>query len=70
MCFRPMMPILVLAVLATTQFHAPARSISFENSRDVAQQQDGSLSKGSAGCSVEMQTDAEGVEFNDYLRDL
>jgi hypothetical protein len=70
MFFRPMMPILGLPLVATTQFHALASSIPFENSRDVAQQQDGSLSKSSAGCFSPDAGGRGGVDFNYYRRGL
>jgi TonB family protein len=51
--------VLVLALLASTPL---------KNNQN-AHQQNGPVSRGSAGCAFEMRTDTEGVDFNYYLRD-
>jgi TonB family protein len=52
--------ILVLALLA---------SMPFGNNQD-APQHNGPVSRDSAASTIEMRTDAEGVDFNSYLRDV
>jgi TonB family protein len=68
---RSLNRILVLALLASTQFHGVDRSVgSKTNNNEVPQQQNGSDSKSTAGCAIEMLSDTEGVDFNSYLRDV
>jgi TonB family protein len=69
MFFQPISRILVLALLASTQFYSLESNAAFKNNNDVPQQQNGSsVPRGAAG--IEMRTDTEGVDFNSYLRDV
>jgi TonB family protein len=70
MFFQSVSRILVLALLASTQFCSLESSVAFKNNNVVSQQQNGSASRGAAGCAMEMRTDTEGVDFNSYLRDV
>jgi TonB family protein len=71
MYFQSLNRILVLALLASTQSHGVDSSVgSKSNNNEVPQQQNGSDSKGTAGCAIEMLSDTEGVDFNSYLRDM
>ncbi len=70
MFFQPISRILVLALLASTQFYSLEGNAAFKINNDVPQQQNGSVSRGTAGCAIEMRTDTEGVDFNSYLRDV
>ena len=69
MFFQSASRILVLALLASTQFHTVGSNVAFKNNQN-APQQNSSASKGVAGCAIEMRTDTEGVDFNSYLRDV
>jgi TonB family protein len=71
MYFQSLNRILVSALLAATQFHGVDSSVgSKSNNNEVPQQQNGSDSKGTAVCAIEMLSDTEGVDFNSYLRDV
>jgi Enoyl-CoA hydratase/isomerase len=60
MCLRWMTPILLLMLLSSNQYHALLGSAE-------PPPQNGSASKGIAGCSIELRTDTERLDFNDYL---
>jgi TonB family protein len=64
--FQPASRILMLALLASSQFHA--LDVAFKSNRDA--QQNGAAFRSTAGCAMQMQTDTEGVDFNSYLRDV
>lgn len=70
MLLQPISRIVVLALLASTQFYSPEGNVAFKNKNDVPQQPNGSVARGTAGCAIEMRTDTEGVDFNSYLRDV
>lgn len=70
MYFQALRPILVLALLASSQLHGVDSNVGSEGkNNEVSQQQNGSGMKGAAGLAIEMLSDSEGVDFNSYLRD-
>ena len=69
MSLPTMTRILVFVLLSSTQCNS-LLSHAAPNSNKKPPQQNGSVSKSTAACAIEMRTDAEGVDFSAYLRDV
>ena len=62
--------VLVLAILASTQFQTLETTVRYQN-KDAPPLASNSVSKvGRAGCTMELLSDTDGVDFNPYLREL
>jgi TonB family protein len=62
-------PVLVIALLAFTQFQAIRITLSHQK-KEVPAQPPKSAPKGTAACTIELLNATDGVDFNPYLRDV
>src|SRR6516164_8272229 len=62
--------VVVLALVASTQFHA-TETVGVFTSKGITLQSTASLPKGvTAGCGIDMLTETEGVDFKSYIREV
>ena len=62
--------ILLFMLLASTQCDALLWTATPRNRYQEPARQNGSASRGIAACTIEIRTDREGIDFDDYVRDV